>query len=61
MIQVIYTGWDTLRVAPELGVEMDSTNKFYGWLLAKVGDNWVTVADLSPIAASLLKPTERPQ
>ena len=53
--QVIYKGWPNFRVAPDLSVDMDAESVTFGWLLALHPDgvNWVTVADLKPIAARI--------
>jgi hypothetical protein len=54
MIETIYSGWPGMRIGAELGIEMDPTNRYFGWLFAKHPDGqWVTVADLKPNAARI--------
>ena len=49
-MKVIYTGWPSLKLAPDLTVEDDERNQYYGWLFAKHPDGqWVTLADLKPL------------
>ena len=49
-ITTIYIGWPELKVAPELGVELNPNSQHFGWLFAKHPDGqFVTVADLKPI------------
>ena len=54
MIETIYTGWPTLKLAPDLGIETDRANEDFGWLFAKHPDGqWVTLYDLKPMAARI--------
>jgi hypothetical protein len=53
-VKVIYTGWPTLKLAPDLAIEDDPTQPAFGWLFAKHPDGqWVTLADLKPIAVQI--------
>lgn len=50
-MKTIYTGWPGLKLAPDLAIEEDQRDRFYGWLFAKHPDGqWVTLADLKPQA-----------
>lgn len=52
--EVIYTGWPSLKLAPDLAVCMDNSNPTFGWLLVRHPDGqWVTLADLKPLAARI--------
>lgn len=54
MNEVIYTGWPTLKLAPDLSVDMDRQSRSFGWLMVKHPDGqWVTLADLKPLAARI--------
>jgi len=48
-MKTIYTGWPSLKLAPDLAIEEDQRSRYYGWLFAKHPDGqWVTLADLKP-------------
>lgn len=52
-MQVIYTGWPSLKLAPDLAICIDHQNRQFGWLFAKHPDGqWVTLADLKPFFVS---------
>ena len=49
-MRTIYTGWPTLKLAPDLAVEDDPNSRYYGWLFAKHPDGqWVSLADMKPV------------
>mgnify|MGYP001577524619 CR=1 FL=1 len=57
-MKVIYTGWPSLKLTPDLAVEDDERSRHYGWLFAKHPDGqWVTLADLKPLAIRANDPT----
>lgn len=46
-MKTIYTGWETLKLAPDLAIDDDLNSKYYGWLFAKAPDGqWVTLANV---------------
>ena len=49
-MRTIYTGWPSLKLAPDLAVDDDKNSPTFGWLYAKHADGqWVTLADLKPV------------
>ncbi len=52
---LVYEGWEEMKLAPRLVVNMDKQSRTYGWLMTEVNGKLVTLGDIKPIAKEMNK------